>query len=141
MLRIGLIVLACVVGLAVIAAQLFPSDRKRVEQEVERLADLARRGGPDAAEEILALLADDYRGPIPRRDIEKQVRARLEESGVGSLRLGDFKTVWKGDREILIPILALRADGWPGPVILTVTFADRDGRWRITSCGRTRWGR
>lgn len=140
MLRIGLLVLACVVAVAVIATQLFPSDRKRVEQEVERLADLARTGGPDAVEAILDILADDYRGSIPRKDIETYIRRRLEESGIGSLSLGNFKTMWKGD-EILIPILAVRAEGWPMPLLLTVTFADREGRWKVTSCSRTRWGR
>jgi len=139
-LRIGLIVLACIVTVAVIATQLFPSDRKRVEQAVERLADLARTGGPDAVEGILDILADDYRGSIPRKDIEAYVRGRLKESGVGSLSLGNFKTMWKGD-EILIPILAVRADGWPAPLLLTVTFAVRDGHWKVTSCSRTRWGR
>jgi hypothetical protein len=140
-LRTGLIVLGCIVAVAIIATQLFPSDRKRVEEKVEQLAELARRGGPEAAEEILDALADDYRGSVSRKEVDRYVRRYIGGGKVRSLTLGNFKTLWKGD-EILVPILAVRADvgGYAARLVLTVTFGNRDGVWRITSISRTRFG-
>ncbi|MHC4957188.1 MAG: hypothetical protein ACYTGN_02350 [Planctomycetota bacterium] len=142
MMRQWMVIAAVVAGLAVIVMLLFPSDRKEVEALVHHLKQRAIEGGPDAADEILDTLADDYRGTADRGQIERHVRRYVGEAQVVSIDLGDFKTVWKGD-EIVIPLLAVYAEvaGRSPRFLLLVTFARRDDAWKITSISRAKWGR
>jgi hypothetical protein len=142
MARQWLVLAAIVAGLAVIVMQLFPSDRREVEELVHHLKRRAVEGGPDAAEEILARLADDYRGSADRAVIERQIRRYVGGGRVTSVEFGDFKTIWKGD-EIAIPLLAVYAEveGFSPRFILVVTFGRRGDEWRITSISRAKWGR
>lgn len=132
--------IACAVGATLMLSILLPDDLDRVEAEVDRLADLARKGGPEAAAEILAAFADDYRGSVSLDTVERYVKRHVERGGVDPLTLGNFKTFWEGS-EIRIPLLTIRTKVFPHPVILTVTFGERDGAWKITSARRASWGR
>ncbi|MHC4133776.1 MAG: hypothetical protein ACYTDU_21440 [Planctomycetota bacterium] len=133
------------VGLAIVIAGyalynlLVTTDLERVEDEVERALAHAREGGDEAAEAVLDILADDYDGEYPRRSIEIHVRRFVGEKRVRKLTTGDYKAVWKGD-EIVIPILRLDVETDRGPLraILRVTFAPRDGAWKVVNVGRWR---
>jgi hypothetical protein len=120
------------------------TDRERVEEEVARLVDLAREGGPEAAEEILAALAGDYRGegPFARERIEGHVRRQVGERRIERLLTGSYQAVPMGD-DLVVPILRLQAktrDFEANPV-LRVTFAERDGRFRIVNVEQWRFER
>jgi len=97
---------------------------------------VARAGGEGAADEILAALADDYRGegPFARENVERYVRGYLAGGPPEELLSGDYEALWIGD-EIVVPILSLRAKR-KGVMtqlpILRVHFAERDGRFRVT---------
>lgn len=139
MWRTLLVGVTIVVGAYVLFNLLVTTDLERVEDEVERALDHARRGGEDAAEAVLSILADDYDGEYPRSSIERYVRRYVGEKRVRELGTGDYKAVWKGD-EIVIPILRLdvETDQGPGRAILRVTFAERDGAWKVVNVGRWR---
>ena len=136
MLRTGSIVAACLLLAILLGSQLFPSDRDRVEKELKRLVDVVRKGGPDAADEVLDAFADDYRGTMALDDIRGRLIA--VRNGVPSLRIGKVKSIWDGD-EIVIPLLRVSAKGY-GTGLVTITWAERDGEWKITSFKRARWG-
>jgi hypothetical protein len=133
------------VGLAIVIAGyalfnlLVTTDLERVEAEVERALQHAREGGDEAAEAVLEILADDYDGEYPRRSIETYVRRYVGEKRVRELTTGDYKAIWKGE-EIVIPILRLdvETDRGPARAILRVTFAPRDGTWKVVNVGRWR---
>jgi hypothetical protein len=131
--------MALVIAGYVVVNLLVTTDLERVENEVERAVARAREGGDDAAEAILALLAEDYDGEYPRRSIERYVRRYVGEKRVRELTTGNYKAVWKGD-EIVIPILRLdvQTDDAFGRAILRVTFAERDGAWKVVNVGRWR---
>jgi hypothetical protein len=117
------------------------TDAERVEEEVARLIDLARKGGPEAAEEILAALADDYRGegPFARERVAGHVRRQVGEGRIEQLLTGSYEAVPLGG-EYVVPILSLRAKTRDFEVnpILRVTFAERDGRFRIVNVAQWR---
>ncbi len=117
------------------------TDRERVENEVERLVELARKGGQDAADEIMAAFADDYRGSVDLEWIRRQVQNYVGRKRLRSVEIGSIKTIWKDD-EIVIPLLrvTLGFDGLKGMMLLSVTCAERDGEWKIVHVTRTRWG-
>jgi hypothetical protein len=131
--------MALVIAGYVVINLLVTTDLERVESEVEQAVVRAREGGDDAAEAILDLLAEDYDGEYPRRSIENYVRRYVGEKRVRELTTGDYKAVWKGD-EIVIPILRLdvKTDRFFGRAILRVTFAERDGAWKVVNVGRWR---
>lgn len=118
---------------------LVTTDLERVEAEVERGVRLAEKGGEEAAETILEMLADDYDGEWPRRSIEHHVRRLVGGQRIRKVETGDYKAVWKGE-EIVIPILRLDVETDSGPIraILRVTFAPRDDTWKVVNVGRWR---
>jgi len=131
-----LVALLLAIGIYMAVDALFVSDTERVEAEIGRLLDVARAGGEGAADEILAALADDYRGegPFARASVERYVRGYLAGGPPEELLSGDYEALWIGD-EIVVPILSLRAKR-KGVMtqlpILRVHFAERDGRFRVT---------
>ena len=131
------------IGLYVAVDAIWTTDTERVELEVERLIDLAREGGPGAAEEILAALADDYDGasPFTRESIARNLEAYVATSRVRNLKSGSYTAVWKGD-DILVPLLVLEADAGDrsGTLYLTIVFGQRDGRWKVVDISRA-WSR
>ena len=141
MARTGLLITAIALACYVLIHLLVTTDRERVEAEVERLLELARSGGEEAADEILAAFADDYRGTIPLKRITAYVRNYVGASKIVKLATGSYKTMWDGD-EIRIPILALyiTTEGWETKSVLTVVCAERDGKWKIIEFSRPRWG-
>lgn len=120
------------------------TDREAVEEEIGRLVEVARSGGDEGVAEILAALAPDYRGssPFTRESMEANLRRFLAPGRMSDLATGDPSPIWKGE-EIFVPLLSVRAkvDGAARTVILAVTFAEREGRWRIVDVSRAEWGR
>ena len=135
-----------IAALALLAINLlFADDLDRVEEEMERLVEVAEEGGEAAVEEILDAFADDYRGSgfFSRESIERRLRVLLvPPERVSDLRHGDFAPVAKGE-EILIPIVSLRGsvEGEERQVLLAVTFGYRDDRWKIVDVTRLQFGR
>jgi len=133
-----------------VAAYLFidaivTSDREEVESLVGRLVDAARRGGDEAVDQILAALADDYRGegPFARDAMERRLRTHLGGNArLSELSTGDYRAIWKGD-EMFVPILSIEAtaQGSVQRVVLSLWFAERDGEWKIADITRVQWGR
>ena len=136
MWRIALVALLLAIGIWLAIDALVKTDAERVEDEVARLVDLAREGGEGAAGGILAALADDYRGSggFSRARIEGYVRQYLVEDRPEEITTGKPIAVPKGD-EILIPILRIdaRTKRSAGSAVLRLTFAERDGRFRIVN--------
>lgn len=129
------------VGAYVLINLLVTTEPERVEAQVERLVELARTGGDDAVDEILLAFADDYRGEdyfsLPR--IEGYLRQYVGHRRIRSLETGGYTALWKDD-EILVPILALYAktDSVELRPVLRVTFASRDGEWKIVNVANMR---
>jgi len=113
---------------------LVTTDAERVETEVERLLELARQGGEDAVAGILDAIADDYRGAYSRENIERYLRMCLVDDRPEEITTGSPVYIPKGG-EILIPLLRVdvRTKRFQGTAVLRVTFAKRDGRFRIVS--------
>jgi hypothetical protein len=134
--RVAVVALLLVIGAWLAIDAFVVTDLERVEAEVVRLVDLARAGGPEAADEILAALADDYRGdgPYARERVAAYVRQYVAEPRIEELSAGTPQPIWKDD-EIVIPLLRLRvrARDLEGNLLLRVTFAERDGRFRIVN--------
>jgi hypothetical protein len=128
--------------MAVVSCQLmFSDDRDAVEDEMERLFDLARTGGEDAVAEILEAFADDYRGTgsFSIERVERTLRrALLPEGTLKKLEHGDFEPIATGE-EIEIPIVSVSADvrGQPVRAVFRFTWGRRDGSWKIVDV--TRW--
>ncbi len=131
-------VVACIVVVFFIDL-LTVSDREQVEQDVERLLDLAREGGDEAVDEILAALAPDYRGALPRESIERYLRRYVGKKQITSLVAGNYKTIWAGD-EIHVPLLRITAKtaGFTQTLLLTVSYARRDGVWKVVDISQWR---
>lgn len=136
------LVLAVAAWLAIQA--LVTTDLESVEEEIARLVALANAGGEDAVAGILAALAPDYRGssPFARSSVERHLRRYLGASKSRDIKTGDPSPIWKGD-EIVVPLLSIRAtvDGSTRTVILMVTFAQRNGTWKVVDVSRAQWGR
>ncbi|MCK6460970.1 MAG: hypothetical protein L6Q95_13890 [Planctomycetes bacterium] len=132
--RIVIMGLLLAIGLWLAVDALITTDAERVEAEVERLLDLARQGGEDAAAEILDAVADDYRGAYSKETIGRYLRMCLVDDRVEELTTGSPAYIPKGG-EVLIPLFRLdvRTKRFQGTAILRVTFAKRDGRFRIVS--------
>jgi len=130
---------AIVIAGYVVFNLLVTTDLERVENDVERALEHARQGGDDAAEAVLSILADDYDGEYPRRSIESYVRRYVGQKRVREVTTGGYKAIWKGE-EIVIPILRLdvKTDHGLARAILRVTFAERDGEWKVVNVGRWR---
>jgi len=119
------------------------TDRERVEAEIGRLADLARKGGPEAAAAIRAAFADDYRGTgaFALREIERQLERWVAPAKLRKVTLGDPQPIATDSDGILVPILRVTVEsdgGVLGTFILTMTWGERDGTWKIVDI--TRWG-
>lgn len=136
-MRIAIAGLVLAVAGFTLVQWIFVSETDKVEKELNRLIGLAEKGGPDAAAEILALLADDYEGspPYTRANIERMVEAIVTPGTIESIQVGDFKVVAKGDG-IVVPIFRVTAIPH-GTVIVTLFFGERDGEWKLTNV--TRW--
>ncbi len=144
MLRTGLAITGIVIVAIVAINLIFTSDRERVEEEMERLIEVAERGGEEAVAEILDALADDYRGSgwFARESLERRLRQVLVPAArLSELRHGNFEPVIRGE-EILIPIVSLRGTirGSDQQVILSIWFGFRDDRWKIVDVTRWRMG-
>jgi len=116
---------------------LITTDSERVEAEIERLLEVARRGGDDAADEILDAFAEDYHGAglySPER-IRDYARRYVAGERPEELWLGNFKAFPKEDGTILVPILRIhvKTRNFEGDAIVKVTFAERDERFRIVN--------
>ena len=129
---------ACIVVFYIVDL-LTTSDREQVEQDVARLLDLAREGGDEAVDEILAALARDYDGAVSRKALESYLRRYVGKKQITSLVTGNYKTIWAGD-EIYVPLLRItaRTAGFTQTVLLTVTYARRDGAWKVVDISRWR---
>lgn len=136
MWRIAVVGLLLAVGIWLAIDSLVTTDAERVEDEVARLVDLARQGGEDAAAGILAALAEDYRGSgaYSRERIAGYVQQHVALERAEEITTGKYIAVPAGDA-ILVPLLRLdvRTRRFQGTALLRVTFAERDGRFRIVN--------
>lgn len=141
MWRTALVALLLAIGIWLAIDAAVKTDAERVEDEVARLVDVARQGGEDAAREILAALADDYRGSgsYSRERIEGYLKLYIAEGRPEEITTGGYKALPKGDG-ILVPLLRIdvRTKRYQGTAFLRVTFAERDGRFRIVNVEN--WG-
>ncbi|MEM8883446.1 MAG: hypothetical protein AAGD14_05225 [Planctomycetota bacterium] len=132
------IVLAAVIGFQIV----YTDDREAVEERLETLFEIAREGGEDAFDEIMASIADDYRGSgsFGRKYVERRLKAALVPAGTTTeIKHGGFSPVVKND-EILVPIVSVQAKirGNAVRYAFAVTFAQRDGEWKIVNVTRMR---
>jgi len=118
---------------------LVTTDLDRVENELVRLVEVARKGGPDAAADILAAFAEDYRGDgaYARDNVERALQRYVATSRVERLDVNNFKTVWAGE-EIVVPLLLVTgaAAGFDVRLAVAVTWGERDGSWKIVDITR-----
>lgn len=142
MWRIVVVAILAAIGIWLAIDALITTDAERVEAEVARLVELAREGGDDAAKEILGAIADDYRGDglFARARIEDYVRRLVAEGQAEEIWTGRYDAIPKGDGTILVPLLRIhvRTKDAEGDAILKVTFAERDGRFRVVNVEH--WG-
>ena len=135
---------AIAVAAVVLINVVHTSDRERVEEEMLRLFDIARGGGEDAVREVLDAFAEDYRGTgyYSLKSIERNLRRVLVPAGrLEELSHGSIDAVVKGN-EIVVPTVSIKANlgGEPMRVILAVTWAERDGEWKIVDVRRWKFG-
>ena len=144
MWRIAVVIVLVAIGIYVAVNAIITTEPERVEAEVERLLEVARRGGDEAVEEILLAFADDYRGEgtFSMTRIESGLRQWVAKGRITKLTTGNYQALWIGE-EIIVPILSIQATTRHGAFnpILRVTFAPRDGEWRIVNVGRVRFER
>jgi hypothetical protein len=143
-LRNGAIATGILIAALVAYQAIHVSDLERVEEEMERLFEAARRGGEEAADEIDAAFAGDYRGSgvFELDRVRRRIRSALVPAGtVTDLKHGDFQPVKKND-EIVVPIVRVQGDvrGRSVGFVVSVTWAKRDGAWRIVDISRWRMG-
>jgi hypothetical protein len=134
-LRIVVVVILSAIAVWLAIDALITTDAERVEMEVERLLELARQGGEDAAREILDAVAEDYRGAYSRESIGRYLRMCLVDDRPEEITTGSPAYIPKGG-EVLIPLLRVDVrtkKGFQATAILRVTFAKRNGRFRIVS--------
>jgi len=144
-LRIALLLSVITLASVVLLNVLITTDRELVEADVGRLVELARQGGDEAVDGILASLADDYRGthPFSRDRIVRGLERYVGQGRLELLETGGYQSLWVGD-EIMIPILRLHArtrDGHEGNLLLRIVYAERAGEWRIVDISRYELGR
>lgn len=144
MVRNVLAILAVVIAAVVLINLLYTSDRERVEDEMLRLFEVARRGGDDAALEIMDAFAEDYRGTgyFSRTGIERRLRQAIVPVGrLKKLTHGSIDPVVKG-QEIIVPTVSVQADygGNMVSAVFAVTWAKRDGGWKIVDVQRWKFG-
>jgi hypothetical protein len=134
-LRYGIAIVAVIIGAVVLWNVLVTTDREKVEADVLRLVELAKRGGEAAADEIFEALAEDYRGSgyFERDRVRRELTRRVGEGRLGSLEVNDFDVVATGE-EMEIPWLILFTEY--GNAHLRVTYAERDGQWKIVNVNR-----
>lgn len=136
MWRIAVVGLLIAIGLWLAIDALVVTDMERVEAEVERLVEVARKGGEEAAAEILGAFADDYRGSgfYARENVERYVRQFLVNDRLEEITVNKFGIVPKGD-EIMIPFLKVdaRSARDQGSAYVRLFFAKRDGVFKIVS--------
>jgi len=140
---------AIAIGIAlagVVAVQwIHVSDRERVEEEMERLFELAQEGGEDAVRGILGAFAEDYRGsgPFGMASIERNLRYALVPPGTAkNVRHGDFEPLAE-DGGILVPIVSVQGEvkGAPVRFVVSVRWERRAGEWKIVDITRWKMGR
>jgi len=141
--RTLLIVSALALASFLLIQAIVTTDRERVEAEIERLADLARKGGPEAAAGIRAAFADDYRGSdsLSLREIERQLERWVAPAKLRKVTLGSPSPTADESGGIIVPLLRVTVEtdgGVLGTLLLTVTWGERDGAWKIVDI--TRWG-
>ena len=144
MVRNVLAILAIVIAAVVIINLLYTSDREHVEDEMLRLFEVARRGGDDAVVEIMDAFAPDYRGSgyFSLNSIERRIRQTIVPAGrLKKLTHGSIDAIVKG-QEIVIPTVSIQANFGNSPVngVFAVTWAKREGEWKIVDVQRWRFG-
>jgi len=126
---------AAAVAIAVtgfVASRLVTTATERVEATTRELLEHARRGGPEAAEAILAALADDYRASsYSREQVERAIRRHVGGARVRELRAPSVRAEWNEDE--VAAFVLVRAELPEGPVLLAlqVLFAEREGVFRV----------
>lgn len=144
MWRIALVGSLLVIGVWLAIDALITTDLERVEQEVLRLVEVARKGGEEAADEFLAAFADDYRGSglYARDNVARYVHRFLVDDRPEEISIGKPIAVPKGE-EIMIPLLRVdaRTRRDQGTAFVRLTFAKRDGRFRIVNAEQGGLGR
>jgi len=140
--RTVLVVLAFAVMIFLTIQWLWKDDTDAVEARIEHLLEVARQGGEGAAAEIIDALADDYDGGIGRKSIEQWVRNIVGNGKVRTLTTGDYDVVSKADG-IVVPIfrIDLETSSRRAAAVFVLTFALRDGDWKVTSVDQWRFGR
>lgn len=133
--RVPRLLLAAAAAIAVtwfLASKLVTTATERVEEITRELLEHARKGGPEAAEAILAALADDFRGgSYSREEVERAIRRHVGGARVRELRAPRVRAEWSEDE--VAAFVLLRAELPEGPVLLglQVLFAERGGEFRI----------
>jgi hypothetical protein len=134
--RLVVVVILSAIAVWLAIDALITTDAERVEMEVERLLELARQGGEDAARGILDAIADDYQGAFSRETVERYLRMCLVDDRPEEITTGSPAYIPKGGDVVLIPLLRVDVrtkKGLQGTAILRVTFAKRGDRFRIVS--------
>ncbi|MHC4222635.1 MAG: hypothetical protein ACYSX0_13385 [Planctomycetota bacterium] len=135
MLRYGVAIVAVIIAAVVLWNVLVTTDRERVEADVLRLVELAKKGGQEAADEIYEALAEDYRGSgyFERERVRRELTKRVGAGRLKSLEVNDFDVVATGE-EMEIPWLILFTEY--GNAHLRVTYAKRNDQWKIVNVNR-----
>jgi len=139
-----LAILAVVIAAVVLINLLYTSDREYVEEEMLRLFEVARGGGDEAVAEIMEAFAADYRGTgyFSLKSIERRLRGAIVPAGrLKKLTHGSIDAVVKG-QEILIPTVSIQAEFGKNPVnaVFAVSWAKREGEWKIVDVKRWQFG-
>jgi len=105
---------------------------ERVEEETERLLELARTGGPEAAAAILDAFAPDYRGgSYSREQVERAVWREVGERRVRKLWAPSLTSEWTEDEIAVTGLLVVELGDGGARLALQLLFAERDGAWKI----------
>ncbi|MFQ5843448.1 MAG: hypothetical protein ACE5JG_00500 [Planctomycetota bacterium] len=127
-----------VLGLALLLDALVVSDEERVEEVTKRLIALADRGGAEAAARIRDAFADDYRGQEPRERIDRYLEGYVAAARVVHVGTGGINAFERdGELVVNLRVSVALTDGQAGTFLLSLTFAERDGAFRIVGVSRT----
>ena len=128
----------------VLVQWLYTDDLERCELLLEEMVAAAETGGEDAVDFILAGFADDYRGsePYTLDRLERYLRRYVAAERVKGITTGDPDPIADGS-EIHIPLyrVTVELDDQTGTLLLAITFAKRDGEWKIINVASSRFGR